>query len=393
MEQKAFLKLTPQKTLNMTFALQNALKLLQMNNQELSEHLQSEAEKNPLIEIYERKKPQNYFEKEIISTPTLYEHLIAQIRENFSSPLEKLIAIELLEHLDEKGFLTCQITPASEQVLKILQTFDPPGIFARTTQEAILLQLNKASSLYKIVECCFDDLLHARFTAIKKKLKLSEINVNDLHKVNLRPSSTFAKEISHVIIPDVRIEKTPSGWKFDLLEEEIPQIVIQDKYCDLSPINKDEKEQLKTFKTDAMNLCRSLSRRKELLKKITKKLICKQASYLNNEGQLQPFSPMDLAEELQIHESTISRALCNKYAITPRGIIPLKSLLSSRPASQSAIEVLSQAIKKENKLKPLTDIELAKILQDKGFKVARRTISKYRKELKIASTLKRRHHQ
>ncbi len=120
-------------------------------------------------------------------------------------------------------------------------------------------------------------------------------------------------------------------------------------------------------------------------------LICKQAPYLDQKGPLTPLTIRELAEKLEIHESTLSRALAGKYASTPRGILPLRALISATPAKTTAREILEKLIQAEDKRKPLTDEELSEELRAKGFSIARRTIAKYRTQLKIGSAAQRKH--
>lgn len=400
MNPRLSLKLAPHAQQTMTFALAQALEILQMPQQELAQWLLSEIEKNPLLEL----KPNHAkkrFDFDLPATVTLYEYLLAQIRENFSDPKEQLLAEIILENLDERGFISTpleEITPkATEKVLTVLQTFDPPGIFARDLQESLLIQLKmkgKEKSLsYQLVENCFDDLLHGRYTLIKKKLKIDHIadSVRELSRLSFRPAHAFKKEPVCSIIPDIEIHKVEGGWAFKLIEEELPQFHIQNEYLHLQVHSKEEKESLRGFKTQAKWIFRALSRRKKLLHEICRILICKQSKYLDEKGPLTTLTIKEIAEKLEVHESTISRALYGKYATTPRGTIALKSLTTSAPQTESAKEILQNLIQNEDKTNPLTDDELASELKSKGHLVARRTVAKYRSQLKIGSASIRKH--
>lgn len=401
MDPRLFLKLAPEGRQIMTFALRQALEVLQMPQQELAQWLFTEIEKNPLLEL-DARSPKKRFEGDFPCSISLYDHLKKQIRESFSHPKDLMIAEECLEHLDEKGFLSCSLESLSslfnkpvEPVLAVLQTFDPPGVFARNLQEALLLQLRakgKEKSLaFSLVQTCFDDLLHGRYGAIKKKLKEADISqaIGDLAHLSLRPTHAFHQEPATPIYPDLSIQKVEGGWLLELIEEELPKFHIQEQYFDLELESVEEKEALRTFKTQAKWICRSLSRRKKLLKDLGRILVCKQAAFLNQKGPLAPLSMKEVAEKLEIHESTLSRALAGKYAKTPRGILPLRSLISADPQAENAKELLEILIQSEDKQNPLTDDQLAKELNAKGFRVARRTVSKYRSQLKIGSASQR----
>ncbi|HSX10412.1 MAG TPA: RNA polymerase factor sigma-54 [Chlamydiales bacterium] len=397
MDPRLALKLAPERRLVMTYALRQALEILQMPQMELGQWLLSEIEKNPLLELAEPcSKPR--FDAEIPAPITLHEHLMSQIRENFPSPRERLLAEEFVEHLDERGFITGSLdTMDGERILSVLQTFDPPGIFARNLQEAFLIQLRrqgKGDSLcYQLVQNCFEDLLHGRYVAIKKKLGSEELGfaMQTLARLSRRPASVYQVEPVTPTVPDLKISKIEGGWTLELIEDDLPKFHMQDDYLSLELESDEERELLRGLKTQAKWIFRSLNRRRKLLRAIGGLLLRKQASYLDQKGPLGTLSIRELSEKLQIHESTLSRALHGKYVSTPRGVIPLRSLISSSPVTNSARELLEQLINGEDKGNPLTDDQLARELKTKGFSVARRTIAKYRSQLKIGSATQRKH--
>lgn len=403
MNQRLFLSVHPEGRQIMTFALRQSLEVLQMPQQELAQWLLTQIEDNPLLELdFPRSK--KGFEGDFPSPHNLYDHLRAQIRENFSAPDQLKIAEKCLEHLDEKGFLSSSFEEIENglhqeiaPILAVLQTFDPPGIFARNLQEALLLQLRakgKEKSLaFQIVETSFTDLLHGRYSKLKKKLKESDISkaLKDLAHLSFRPADAYRQEPSLPIYPDLSIQKVEGAWTLEVVEEELPRFTIHEKYLELEIESPQEKEALRLFEIQAKGLCRSLSRRKKLLQEIGRILICKQAAFLEHKGPLRSLSMKELAQKLSVHESTLSRALAGKYALTPRGLLPLRSFISKDPEASTAKELVEQLIQNEDKHNPLTDDELAKKLHAKGHCVARRTISKYRSQLKIGSIFQRKH--
>lgn len=399
------LKLAPDRKLIITQALRQALDILQMPHLELAQWLRTEIEKNPLLEIdsSDTAQPRAPEASQIPSPPHLYDHLMNQVRERFSSPLDRMIAEEILEHLDEKGFLSAPLeqialffnkTPARiESILSVLQSFDPPGICARNLQESLLLQLRAQNQTdtpaYLLVSECFDDLLHGRYLALKKKL--GPINlpqaIQKLSRLHFRPAALFAHDPTPTLYPDLQITKIDGGWTVELIEDELPEFTLQ--YQDVIPDTREEMDALRSFTTSAKWLLRSLSKRRKLLLQAGRFLTCKQARYLNQKGSLLPLTLREIAEELSLHESTVSRLLSGKYAATPRGILPLKSLLTVSPETETAKAALSKLIAHEDKKKPLTDDELAETLRARGHLIARRTISKYRKSLKIGPASQR----
>lgn len=395
MDKRPLLRLTPERRLSMTLALRQALEILQMPQLELSAWLLGEIEKNPLLEL-QAPKLKRRFEGDFPAPITLHQHIEGQIRDHFSDPRERQRAIELMHQLDDRGFLPPEIE--NSKVLLDLQTLDPPGIFARSIQESFLLQL-KAKNLshtlaYTLIEQCYDDLLNGRYAAIRKKLRVEEIKqeILTISRLSLRPASHFKQEPSATVAIDLFIRRIEGGWTLELIEEDLPRFHIQTEYCELETENVEEKESLRSFKTRAKWIFRSLNRRRKLLQEIGRILVKKQALFLDQKGPLAPLSMGELAEKLQIHESTLSRALFGKYAATPRGILPLRSLISADPESENARQTLEKLIAAEDKKYPLTDDQLADALKQKGYAVARRTIAKYRSKLKIGSASQRKNH-
>jgi RNA polymerase sigma-54 factor len=374
----------------MTFSLGQALAMLELPQAELASWLLSEIEKNPLLELEPRTHSIPFKDFAEIEAPkTLYDHLLQQIRERFSSPEEQSDAIHLLENLDERGFLAMQ--PPDCQLLATLQTFDPPGIFARDLRECLLLQLDPGSFAYKIVSHCFEDLLHGRFTAIRQKTGIGDLasSIQTLSRLNARPADLFRQEINPPIIVDLTISKIDKTWVIESNDEELPKFHIRSDYLSLSPNSPEEKESLCGWATSGKWLLRSMKRRKSILLEIGVFLVKKQASYLEQKGDLQPLSIQELSESVHLHESTLSRALSGKYAKTPRGLIPLRSLLST--VSDPAKIALQKLIAHEDKKNPLSDEKLAALLETGGMKLARRTIAKYRAELKISPASRRKY--
>jgi RNA polymerase sigma-54 factor len=394
MDPRLFLKLAPQRQLKMTHALHQALGILQMTQLELKEWLTEVIEKNPLLKLH-FSSPKKNIEYEVPYQPSLYEHLQSQIQESFSCKEKRRAAEFFLEHLDEKGFLSDLPEAWDKEILSVLQTFDPPGIFARNLQEALLIQLKNRGKentvSFTLIQHHFDDLLQNRFSKIKKSLQVSDLSsiFQELAHLSFRPSEAFKKEPTTPIYADLRLEKSPTGWTLELMEDDLPKIHLESEYLSIEGISSEEKETLKGFKAEANWLCRILERRRKFIRLVGKILAHKQMAFFNQKGPLVCITMKELAEKLQVHESTLSRALSNKYISTPRGIIPLRSLIVNDPAIETAKELLKQLVQNEDKRRPLTDEDLAQSLKAKGLSVARRTIAKYRTQLKIGSANQR----
>jgi RNA polymerase sigma-54 factor len=253
------------------------------------------------------------------------------------------------------------------------------------------LQLDLPSPAYKIVSHCFEDLLHGRFGAIQKKTGIKNLAplIQELTRLNVRPADLFRQEPNPPIIVDLSISKIDKTWLVELNDEELPKFHLRTDYLWLKPESAEEKESLRGWATSGKWLLRSLKRRKSILLEVGMLLVKRQAAYLEHIGDLKPLSIQELAEHVHLHESTLSRALAGKYAKTPRGLLPLRGLLST--ASEPAKIALKKLIAQEDKKKPLSDEEIVKELQKTGMRLARRTIAKYRAELKIGPASRRKY--
>ena len=225
---------------------------------------------------------------------------------------------------------------------------------------------------------------------VSKHLSIKNLSkdLDVLSQLRTRPIEAFDKGISFPIIPDLSFEKQETGWEIRVLNEEIPLLFLNPKYQNTAKTNEEQKT-LSNWIAHGKGLISSLSRRKEILLQIGIKIVQRQAQYLLQGGPLAPLTIEELCEALGVHESTISRALSGKYAETPRGVISLRSLISSCPEKIEAKEILQKLIFSENKSAPFSDEDLASQLEKKGHRIARRTVSKYRKELKIQTAKKR----
>ncbi|MBS0624612.1 MAG: RNA polymerase factor sigma-54 [Verrucomicrobia bacterium] len=400
------LRQVPEQRMVFSQALRLALEVLQKPHQELALWLQEEVESNPLLEISETppfKEPVDIPDK-----PSLYEHLLREIRDTFSNPTDLQIAEELIGHFDEKGFITTPLEEIThlfdcskeqvEAVLLKIQALDPPGIGARSLQESLLIQLrrqkDKNSLAYRLVKEHFDDLLHGRYTSLKKKLEITPVEISQaiqkLAKLQLRPAVGFKEVPAPTAIPDLRALKMDQNWIIEVAEEEFPPIQIRKDLHEILPkLAQSEKKTVRSWLISAKWLLRSLNRRKTMLHTIALHLIRKQADFLDQRAPLQEIDVQDLAVLVGVHESTIHRALSGKIIEGPWGTIPLRSLLSQTASIDRSKMMLQRLIEQENKKSPLTDEELSEALHQQGIDMARRTVAKYRKELKLGSATQR----
>jgi RNA polymerase sigma-54 factor len=371
-------------------AMQKSLEILRMPQAELATLIHQEIEKNPLLELDSfSSKPLSRLPLETAAVPSLRDHLLFQIREAFDCPRTREIAEEMIGYLDEKGFFTEPLERLTilfnvsilqlEEILSSLQMFDPPGIFSRHLQEAFLIQLErdeqKDSLSYRLVHQAFDDLIHGRYSAMKKKFQTTGAELREaiqkLARLSARPASKFQVHSPQPIHPDLKISRVDGRWMVEATNELLPTFHIQQEYADLP--------ELRSFYTSAKWFVRSLTRRKNLLLSIGTYLVRKQAAFLSNASALSLL--------FGVHESTISRAISDKYIESPFGLLPLRSLISS--TNESAKELLQRLIRTEDKRSPYTDEQIAEKMKQAGCDIARRTIAKYRKQLEISSAAAR----
>ena len=373
---------------NLSFSIRQALTILQMPQQELCEWLEEELTKNPLLKAsFKSPSFSSIPVEQIEKKPSLHEHLQEQIYQAISCEKKRKIALELLDSLDEKGYLSTTFKDLEiESVLPILQTLHPPGIFARNLQECLLLQLPKESIAYQVIRDFFPELQQKKLQKIKNALKIESLKpvLEMLKKVSMRPRDSFSPSYTQPIIADLAITKEENRWAIEIKEDYLPTIYLEELPKNFA-LSKEEKKVISSWKKSGKELLFAIQKRKELLQKITAFLVKKQMAYLEGQKELLPLSLEDLKKEFSLSKSTLSRALSQKYAETPRGLIPLKSLITSFVTQSKAQKLLLDLIAKEDRKKPLSDQEIMTELQKSGIEIARRTVVKYRKNLKIPS--------
>lgn len=344
---------------------------------------------------------------------------------------EAVIAAYLIDEIDEEGFLKTpleEILNAIQQneellngeleladieaVLHVIQQFDPTGVGARSLQETLLLQLKAIEkktpyvvTAKALIEENFELLSTHDFKRIRKIYGLNEDEltrvVQIIQSLSPRPGCVFANSEDELIIPDLRLHRAKNGFVVELNPNAFPRLSVNQAYVDLAaklPSNSDQGKQIKEQLFEAKGLIKSIHSRGETLLRVGKYIVEKQARFFE-EGE-QAMSPMvlrDVAESLELHESTISRATNQKYIQTPRGTYELKYFFSTGVSQygsddQSAIAIKShikQLLDGENPKKPLSDNKLMDLLEEKDIIVARRTIAKYREAMGIPSSSER----
>ena len=369
------------------------------------------------LQIQERR---DHFLNSLTQEESLQQHLIDQITLYDCDDTTKEYLILLIGSLDENGYLNESASNLSLQLnipypkfieaLEILKTFNPSGIGAKDLQECLLIQLRRKQKedtlAYAVIEKEYPLLLRRRIQEIAKKLKVTDEAIQkaleEIASMDPSPGKRFSADTNSVIEADINIFQENDIWKIELNNEYIPKLRISQKYKDLlaqGNLSKKEKEYLVENMRSGKFLINSLDQRQNTLKKISYKIIEHQPKFfVATNPTLQPMTMQRIAEDVGVHETTISRAIANKYVKTPHGVFPLKHFFNSGFTSKSGESIANRSIKetiekiiqKEDSHKPISDQGIVKELEKEGIKIARRTVAKYREQLGILPTHLRR---
>lgn len=360
------------------------------------------------------------------SEPNLSEHLYWQAELARFSPEDYTIVIAIIDSIDESGYLRGALeeihealTPHLEElevdqiqaVLRQVQNFEPSGVGARDLRECLQLQLRYLpedtpwlAEARALLDQHFSVLGNRDFAQLMRLLRVDREELQQvigvIQLLHPRPGETVAVARSEYVIPDVVVTQKNGVWRVDLNQEAMPRVRINNQYASMirraddSPGNTSMRSHLQ----EARHLVKALQNRSETLLKVARSIVNRQRAFLElGDEAMQPMVLRDVAEEVGMHESTISRVTTQKYMLTPRGVYELKYFFSSHVSTEAGGEASSTAIRAflkkligaENPIKPLSDSRLASILKDQGINVARRTVAKYRESMLIPSSTER----
>lgn len=399
---------------------EHQLDILKQLDDEFRDHFAESEGYNPRRSS-EEEKLKSFLESSIEDQPTLFEHLIQQAKEEGFNEKEMQIAEVICGQIDRQGYLKNSPEEIAfdfhferdevEKVLKKVQSFDPPGVAARDLREVLLAQLmqkgSQASLAYAIIESHFDDLLHNRLPQIQKALnepmeKIRHAVHEEIACLNLHPCSVFDDRKAPPLIPDASLELENGALTVRVHDGDLQPLRINRKYLrmlDDPNVAEETKQFIKTKILSARWLLKNLDQRGDTLYKIAEAIAKRQRSFfMTPDGKLHPMTMKMLAEELSLHESTIARAVSNKVLDTPRGIFQMRFFFSNAfvdsqgrdLSSKTVKQMVQQLIDEEDKAHPLSDEEISKALTKRGIECARRTVAKYRQELKVGNTQQRR---
>jgi RNA polymerase sigma-54 factor len=354
--------------------------------------------------------------------PSLHDYLYEQFNFLDVPPEIEGVARHLVSYIDERGYLAVPLAEAlqayekpvpselGEQALAFVQRLDPPGIGARDLRECLLLQLTpdtpNREMLRVLIEHHLEDIKHNRLPLIQRKtgydLGVIKEAIEGLRHLTLHPGSGFSTEPVAYVVPDIAVEQNEDGsFAIRILDDYIPNIYISRRYVDMLK-NKDldpkDREYLKRKVQSAQWLLESIEQRRSTLEKVTRKIMEHQRGFLEHGPEhIEPLKMQQIAEQVGVHVTTISRAVGDKWVQTPRGVFSLKRFFGGGTTMATGEEVAYETIKqklfeiigKEDKANPLSDEDLMNKLQETGYPLARRTVTKYRKMLRIPSSRQR----
>lgn len=375
-----------------------------------------EPEERTLVQQEEREELP--FENLLHSGTTLSDYLLEQLRVAPGDPATRAIGEAIIGNLDDDGYLRADLAELAEltgataadveKILPLVQSFDPPGVAAWTLQECLLIQLRADPQpdpvAVEILERHQGDLERRRYAEIARSIKVSLDRImeaiEEIQALEPKPGRKFTSSHIQYIAPDVFVSKMEDGYRVVLNEDGIPRLRLNAMYRRLLRGAGDEARQYVEQKVrSALWFIKSIHQRQRTLLRVTESIVKFQREFLDGGLPfLRPLALRDVAEDIGMHESTVSRVTTNKYVQTPQGLLELKYFFHSGIASGNGNMVSSVSVKQllrdligqESSEKPLSDHEVAQILKSRGLTISRRTVAKYREELRVPPSHQRR---
>lgn len=451
------LKIEQKQQLSMTPELIQAIKILQLNNMDLFDYVQNELLENPILEEVRRNRDdqesvevnlrekmvedayddgndrqwenhssdsENYsFEQFISAEQTLQDFLLEQLNFSKLEGKDRQICQFIIDGIDDNGYLTISMEEITtmmetdhgtvERVLGYVQQMEPSGVGARNLAECLEIQLAAKGALTDemeyVIENMLQDVADNRLSKISKAVGLrpEEVQgmVDMIRQLEPKPGRQFASsgESTRYVIPDIIVEKIDGEYVVSSNDTSIPKLMVSSYHKKLSQAAKEDKD-LNDYLTrrfnSAMWLIRSIEQRKQTIMNVAVSIVHYQEAFFEHgEKYLKTLTLKQIAEELGIHESTVSRAINEKYMQSPRGVFELKYFFSSGVSvegkdggmsSNSVKSIIKEMIDGENPKKPYSDQDMVAMLQERGIEISRRTVAKYREGMGILSSSKRR---
>ena len=395
----------------------------------------------------EQYEPIELYQRTPVDTTDLRDHLYGQLRLLDLSEREARLGEEVIGNVNDAGTLTCELEdvvtgvnswlldlrpaaqeeidaledsdgaqaeldalfkpyhlPEAEAMLTSIQAFDPPGVGARDLRESILIQLRmlgRADSVtYQIAESHFDDLVNHRWADVAKEMNLKPLDVqgaaDEIAKLDPKPGMKYSADPERYIVPDLIVEKIDGEYMVFVNDTSLPRLRIARSYQSLAQnkaLFKGENKEFVSRKLNSANwIIQAIEQRRQTMLKVMGFIVDRQREFLEHGIQhLRPLTLREVADHIEMHESTVSRVTNEKFVQTPRGVFPLKYFFSSGLATTSGEDIsargvrdkIQKLVEEEDVHKPVTDQKLVELLKVDGVKIARRTVAKYRDQLGI----------
>ena len=363
-----------------------------------------------------------YYERVPVTKVSFHEGLLASLRLNVSDQDVLSVGEYVIGSLDDRGFLTSTTAEIAqelevaeelvERALSMIQALDPPGIGARDLPESLLLQLEAKgqgeSLAASIIRGYFKQLTEKKYTEIAKGLRVGVQEVqaaaDAIAGLSPSPGLEYSAEDPKYVTPDLVVERVDDDYAVYLNDRNIPRLRVSQAYERILRDSKGDaktKEYINEKLSSAKWLIQTIEQRRRTMVKVMTSIVKAQRDFFDKGiSHLKPLTLQEVAREIGMHESTVSRVTSNKYAQTPRGVFRLKYFFSSgletetgeEVSAKTAKNILAELIENENKSKPLSDQELAEELKKRGLRIARRTVAKYRDQLKVLPARYRKRH-
>jgi len=449
------LNLVQSQKILLTPQLKQALEILRMTSQELFEYVEEELEKNPVLEVLDSENPPDadgfsdtqeeeewdefvgqkntnsfkddgdYFstidsaaDKSTVKL-SLKEHLVFQLHTSELTKDQALIGEYLIDNIDDNGYLTIGLNEAAAffnipvskvgRVLEHLQSFDPAGICARSLKECLLIQLRQMDitdkAVVDIIENHLDDLAANKLSYVAKCTGLDMQRVVEafefIKTLEPKPGRAFSNnEDIKYIIPDIIVRKIRDRYEVIVNEDSVPLIGINEYYKKIvsGDLNGETRKFMQNRLDSAVWLIKCVEQRKLTLRKVAESIVSRQEDFFEKgKKHIRPLTMKEVARDIDMHESTVSRTVNGKYIQCTWGVFEMRYFFSGKISSGSGEAVstekvkdtLKNIIKEEDKKKPLNDGEIAELFQKQGINISRRTIAKYRAEMDIPTVSKR----
>jgi RNA polymerase sigma-54 factor len=366
-------------------------------------------------------RDQLQLENMLAARPTMEQQLLWQLGMSDTSPLKMEIGRAIIGNFDEEGYLTVDTdelavlggwpVAAVESTLKWVQTFDPPGVAARNLRECLLLQLEHLDAsqtlAYRIVDKHLDLLIDRAHSDIGRRCRVNlaevESAVELIQSLNPKPGAVYATEPSQYIVPDVTVIKDAGTYRVVLNEDGLPKLRISRLYRHMlrsgGEVPKETSDYLHAKLKSALWLIKSFGQRQRTIQLVAESIVKHQVAFLEDGlAELRPLVLRDVADDIEMHVSTVSRVVNGKFMSTPQGILEMRFFFHSSIGHSNGSDVSSVSVKEnirkliatEDARKPLSDARIATALKEGGLQIARRTVAKYREQMKIGASKFRR---